>query len=43
MREKLADEARGLGFEQLRITGTRVSGAKPGKAVDVSIDLKDRD
>ena len=42
MRQQLAEEARGLGFEQLRITGTRVSGAKPGKAVDVTMDLKDR-
>jgi RHS repeat-associated protein len=41
MRQQLADEARALGFDQLRITGTRLSGAKPGKAVDVTIDLKE--
>jgi RHS repeat-associated protein len=42
MRQQLAREARQLGFEQLRLTGTRVSGAKPGKAVDVTIDLMKR-
>ncbi len=39
MREQLANEARALGFEELRITGTRFSGANPGKAVDVTIHL----
>jgi hypothetical protein len=39
MRRQLADEARALGFEELRVTGTRISGANPGKAVDVTIDL----
>jgi RHS repeat-associated protein len=39
MRRQLAEEARGLGFEQLRVTGTRISGANPGRAVDVTIDL----
>ena len=42
MRQQLADEARALGFDQLRITGVRHSGAKPGKVVDVTIDLKER-
>jgi RHS repeat-associated protein len=36
---QLAAEARALGFDQLRITGTRITGANPGKAVDVVIDL----
>ena len=39
LRNQLAAEARDLGFEQLRITGTRISGANPGKVVDVVIDL----
>jgi hypothetical protein len=39
LRNQLAAEARGLGFEQLRITGTRLTGANPGKVVDVVIDL----
>ncbi len=39
LRSQLAAEARSLGFEQLRITGQRISGANPGKAVDLLIDL----
>ena len=39
LRNQLAAEARSLGFEQLRITGQRISGANPGKAVDLLIDL----
>ena len=39
LRNQLADEARRLGFDQLRITGTRVTGANPGKQVDILIDL----
>jgi hypothetical protein len=42
LRNQLAAEARALGFDQLRITGTRVSGANPGRAVDVIIDLERR-
>jgi hypothetical protein len=37
---QLAEEARDLGFEQLRISGLRYSGAKRGKVVDFTIDLK---
>jgi hypothetical protein len=37
--QNLKDEARRLGFEQLRITGLRLSGAKPGKEVDLVFDL----
>jgi hypothetical protein len=40
LRTQLAQEARAFGFDQLRITGDRVSGANPGKLVDVLIDLK---
>jgi RHS repeat-associated protein len=39
LRNQLAQEARGLGFNELRITGTRISGANPGKQVDLTIDL----
>lgn len=42
IRNQLAKEARALGFDQLRITGTRISGANPGKAVDVTINLMGR-
>jgi hypothetical protein len=33
------EEARQLGFTELRITGRRFSGANPGKEVDILIDL----
>jgi hypothetical protein len=36
---QLAAEAKAMGFEQLRITGIRLTGANPGKLVDVIIDL----
>jgi len=39
LRAQLAAEAKSLGFESLRITGKRLTGAKPGKLVDVTIDL----
>jgi hypothetical protein len=39
LHNQLAQEARALGFDQLRITGTRITSANPGKAVDVLIDL----
>ena len=41
-RTRLARDARQLGFKHLRITGKRVptsSSAKPGKEIDVTIDL----
>jgi len=37
--QKLKAEARQLGFTELRITGLRFSGAKPGKEVDLLFDL----
>jgi hypothetical protein len=36
---RLGQEARALGFAELRITGVRYSGASPGKEVDIRIDL----
>jgi hypothetical protein len=39
LRAQLADEVAGMGFDTLRITGTRLTGANPGKAVDMTIDL----
>ena len=34
--------ARRAGFSKLRVTGTRLSGAKKGRSVDVTIDLPHR-
>ena len=42
LRSQLAAEARAMGFERLRITGTRLTGANPGKTVDITIELKER-
>jgi hypothetical protein len=39
LRNQLSQEARALGFDKLRITGTRITGASPGKSVDITIDL----
>ncbi|MDX2226295.1 MAG: hypothetical protein SFY92_04255 [Verrucomicrobiae bacterium] len=39
LRNQLAEQARAMGFESLRITGKRLTGANPGKTVDVTIDL----
>ena len=39
LRGQLADEVAGMGFDSLRITGRRLTGANPGKAVDMTIDL----
>ena len=39
LRSKLAQEAADLGFDKLRISGTRVTGANPGKQPDLLIDL----
>lgn len=36
---QLIDEVKSFGVEQLRIKGDRVSGAQPGKKVDITIDL----
>ncbi len=38
-RGRLAREAHALGFRQLRVTGRRLSGANPGRLVDLTIDL----
>jgi hypothetical protein len=38
-RTDLIDAARAAGFEQLRISGTRLSGKTPGRIVDLTIDL----
>lgn len=42
LRGRLADEVAGMGFDTLRITGTRLTGANPGKVVDMTIDLTKR-
>jgi hypothetical protein len=39
LRDQLAAQAREMGFDTLRITGKRLTGANPGKLVDVTIDL----
>ena len=36
---EVADEVRRAGFDDLRITGTRLSGAQVGRRVDVTIRL----
>jgi hypothetical protein len=36
----VAAEAREAGFDELRFTGTRMSGATPGRRVDVTIRLE---
>ena len=36
----LENEARAVGFDELRITGTRLSGRRPGRRVDVTIRLR---
>ena len=40
LRNQIAQEAKALGFDELRITGTRSTGANPGKQVDLSMDLR---
>jgi len=39
LRNQLAAQAREMGFDTLQITGKRLTGANPGKIVDVTIDL----
>lgn len=39
LRRKLIPQIRAEGFRRLRITGTRLSGARPGRTLDISIDL----
>jgi len=38
-RSQLLPAIRAAGFDRLRITGTRLSGASPGRTVDLTIDL----
>ena len=39
-RDGLFPAVRAAGFERLRVSGTRLSGARPGRIVDVTIDLE---
>ena len=39
LRRELIPEIRSEGFRRLRITGTRLSGARPGRTLDITIDL----
>ena len=39
-RSELFPELRAAGFSRLRVTGTRLSGASPGRIVDLTIDLE---
>lgn len=41
LRRELIPEIRAEGFERLRITGTRLSGARPGRTLDITIDLNE--
>lgn len=38
-RSQLLPAIRAAGFDRLRVTGTRLSGASPGRIVDLTIDL----
>jgi hypothetical protein len=38
-RRELIPQIRAEGFRRLRITGTRLSGARPGRTLDITIDL----
>lgn len=39
LRRELIPQIRSEGFRRLRITGTRLSGARPGRTLDITIDL----
>lgn len=39
---QLIDAARAQGFQQIRITGYRISGANPGHMFEIVRDLKNR-
>ena len=39
LRRELIPQIRAEGFRRLRITGTRLSGARPGRTLDITIDL----
>lgn len=43
IRNQLTERARRAGFARLRVTGTRLSGAKRGRTVDITIDLTHSD
>ncbi len=40
-RRELIPELRAEGFRRLRISGTRLSGARPGRTLDMTIDLNE--
>ncbi len=40
---ELVAQARDEGFVELRITGTRLSGGRPGRRVDITIRLDEED
>jgi hypothetical protein len=42
-RRELFPRLRAAGFTRLRITGVRLTGARPGRIVDVTIDLEKQD
>jgi hypothetical protein len=39
LRHELIPLVRSEGFRRLRITGTRLSGTRPGRTLDITIDL----
>jgi hypothetical protein len=39
LRRELIPHVRAAGFEELRITGTRLSGSRPGRTLDITISL----
>lgn len=39
LRRELIPQIRAEGFRRLRITGIRLSGARPGRTLDITIDL----
>jgi hypothetical protein len=39
LRRELIPQIRAEGFRRLRVTGTRLSGARPGRTLDITIDL----
>ena len=42
LRSELVRELRGYGFDRVHITGTRLTGAHPGRKVDLTIDLREQ-
>lgn len=39
LRRELIPHVRAAGFERLRMTGTRLSGTRPGRTLDITISL----